>query len=84
MLPATAKASIDCWWKLSTATPCRFESASVSYTHLDVYKRQTQAAERREFTPQMQSMLLAVAGAARNTRIALDDSSNDKPGDRRD
>ena len=49
-----------------------------------VYAFATQAAERREFTPQMQSMLLAVAGAARNTRIALDDSSNDKPGDRRD
>ena len=44
----------------------------------------TQAAERRQFTPQMQSMLLAVAGAARNTRIALEDSSNDKSGNRRD
>lgn len=33
-------------------------------------------AERREFTPQMQSMLLAVAGAARATRIGLADSSN--------
>jgi hypothetical protein len=32
-------------------------------------------AERREFSPQMQSMLLAVAGAARTTRIALGDSS---------
>lgn len=31
-------------------------------------------AERREFSPQMQSMLLAVAGAARSTRIALGDS----------
>jgi hypothetical protein len=28
-------------------------------------------AKRREFTPQMQSFLLAVAGAARSTRIAL-------------
>jgi len=27
---------------------------------------------------------LAVAGAARNTRIALNDSSNDKSGKRRD
>lgn len=35
-------------------------------------------AERREFTPQMQSMLLAVAGAARSTRVALADS-NDSP-----
>lgn len=34
-------------------------------------------AERREFSPQMQSMLLAVAGAARSTRIALHDSSHD-------
>ncbi len=31
-------------------------------------------AERREFTPQMRSMLLAVAGAARTTRVALEDS----------
>jgi len=31
----------------------------------------------------MQSMLLAVAGAARNTRIALDDSSSDKHRKRR-
>jgi hypothetical protein len=28
-------------------------------------------AERREFTPQMQNLLLAVAGSARSTRIAL-------------
>jgi hypothetical protein len=28
-------------------------------------------AERREFTPQMQSMLLAVAGSARSTRVAM-------------
>lgn len=31
--------------------------------------------QRREFTPQMQSMLLAVAGAARATRMGLTDSS---------
>lgn len=31
-------------------------------------------AERREFTPQMRSFLLAVAGAAHTTRIALEDS----------
>ena len=37
-----------------------------------VYAFATQPAERREFTPQMQSMLLAVAGAARSTRVALD------------
>jgi hypothetical protein len=32
-------------------------------------------AERREFTPQMQSLLLAVAGAARSTRVGLANSS---------
>jgi hypothetical protein len=32
--------------------------------------------ERREFTPQMQNFLLAVAGNARSTRLALDDSSD--------
>ncbi len=31
--------------------------------------------ERREFTPQMQSFLLAVAGAAKSTRVALRDST---------
>lgn len=35
--------------------------------------------ERREFTPQMQSFLLAVAGAARNTRMGVTDISNAKP-----
>jgi hypothetical protein len=32
-------------------------------------------AERREFSPQMQSLLLAVAGAARSTRMTIQDSS---------
>jgi hypothetical protein len=32
-------------------------------------------AERREFTPQMQSLLLAVAGAARTTRVGLENSA---------
>ena len=36
-------------------------------------------AERRAFTPQMQSMLLAVAGVARSTRVALEHSSANKP-----
>ena len=36
-------------------------------------------AERRAFTPQMQSLLLAVAGAARSTRVALADSQASKP-----
>jgi hypothetical protein len=35
-------------------------------------------AERREFTPQMQNVLLAVAGTARATRIALADSAKAK------
>jgi hypothetical protein len=34
--------------------------------------------ERREFTPQMQSFLLAVAGSARSTRVALTNSSETK------
>jgi len=38
-----------------------------------------QEAERREFTPQMQRFLLAVAGAARSTRVALGDSHASKP-----
>ncbi len=35
-------------------------------------------AERREFTPQMQSFLLAMAGAARSTRVSLEGSRTDK------
>ena len=35
-----------------------------------------QEAERREFTPQMQNFLLAVAGTARSTRISLSDSNS--------
>jgi hypothetical protein len=37
-------------------------------------------AERREFSPQMQSMLLAVAGAARTTRVAMADSASARTG----
>jgi hypothetical protein len=37
-----------------------------------------QEAERREFTPQMQNFLLAMAGAAHSTRIAMTDSRDDK------
>ena len=37
-----------------------------------------QEAERRAFTPQMQSVLLAVSGAARTTRVALEDTRADK------
>lgn len=32
-------------------------------------------AERREFTPQMQNFLLAMAGTARSARVALDDAT---------
>jgi hypothetical protein len=49
-----------------------------------VYSFATKPAERREFSPQMQSMLLAVAGAARSSRVALTDSPSDKAGKRRD
>jgi hypothetical protein len=35
-------------------------------------------AERREFTPQMQSFLLAVAGAAHSSRVALTESRSGK------
>jgi hypothetical protein len=41
-------------------------------------------AERREFTPQMQSFLLAVAGAARSTRVTLTDSRSGDAGKRED
>jgi hypothetical protein len=36
--------------------------------------------ERREFTPQMESFLLALAGSARSTRIALADARSSKTG----
>ncbi len=36
----------------------------------------TKEAERREFTPQMQSLLLAMAGTARSTRVAMTNSSD--------
>jgi hypothetical protein len=39
-----------------------------------------QEAERREFTPQMQRFLLAVAGTARSARVSLEDSRQSKPG----
>jgi hypothetical protein len=36
-------------------------------------------AARREFTPQMESFLLAMAGSARSTRVALTESRTNKP-----
>jgi hypothetical protein len=58
----------------------RFESASYIFclTYWAVSFAQKEA-ERREFTPQMRSFLLAAAGAARTTRVALNDSRSDKP-----
>jgi hypothetical protein len=50
-----------------------------------VFSFATKETERREFSPQMQSLLLAVAGTARTTRIALADSAaakKGKPGER--
>ncbi len=43
-----------------------------------VFSFAQKTAERREFTPQMQSLLLAMAGTARATRIMLTDSSAGK------
>jgi hypothetical protein len=43
-----------------------------------VFSFSQKEAERREFSPQMQSLLLAVAGTARTTRIALADSATAK------
>jgi hypothetical protein len=43
-----------------------------------------QEAERREFTPQMQNFLLAVAGTARTTRMSMMDSVAPKDRDRRE
>lgn len=48
------------------------------------YSFATRPAERREFSPQMQSMLLAVAGTARTSRIALSDSKSGENKKRRD
>jgi hypothetical protein len=44
---------------------------SLLYWVVSFAQRET---ERREFSPQMRSLLLAVAGAARTTRVALTDS----------
>lgn len=47
------------------------------------YSFAQQEAERREFTPQMQNFLLAMAGNARSTRVALTDSASQRNHDRR-
>jgi hypothetical protein len=49
------------------------------------YSFATKEAERRAFTPQMQTFLLAVAGSARTARVTLTDSPSNKrrdPGER--
>jgi hypothetical protein len=43
-----------------------------------VFAFATKEAVRQNFTPQMQDLLLAVAGAARTTRVALTDSASAK------
>lgn len=48
-----------------------------------VFSFAQQEAERREFTPQMQSFLLAVAGNARSTRMTLSNSAASQDRDRR-
>jgi hypothetical protein len=49
--------------------------ASLAYW---VFSFAQKEAERREFSPQMQGLLLAVAGAARSSRIAVTSSSSRK------
>lgn len=44
-----------------------------------VFSFMQEVPERREFTPQMQRFLLAVAGNARNARVALSDTKPGKP-----
>ncbi len=44
-----------------------------------VFSFSQKEAARREFTPQMQSFLLAMAGAARSTRVALTEPQGTKP-----
>jgi len=49
-----------------------------------IYSFAHKEAERREFSPQMQGLLLAVAGAARSSRIAMTGSSSGKSRSGRD
>jgi hypothetical protein len=65
------------------------QSTGLQYMHLNqivvvsflisllywVFSFAQKEAERREFTPQMQSFLLAVAGTARSARVAMTESS---------
>ncbi|HEY1806804.1 MAG TPA: hypothetical protein VGG45_20205 [Terracidiphilus sp.] len=59
------------------------EILSMAYLFCSIYwvvSFAQKEAERREFTPQMRNFLLAAAGGARSTRIAMSsDSGKDKP-----
>jgi hypothetical protein len=55
---------------LSASYACSIVYWIVSFAH--------EVPERREFTPQMQNFLLAVAGSARSTRLAMTDSPEAK------
>jgi hypothetical protein len=55
--------------------------ASLAYWAFSFAQREV---ERREFSPQMQGLLLAVAGSARSSRIALTSSSSGKSRSNRD
>lgn len=64
----------------------RLEIAAYIFTKLYwIVSFARQEAERREFTPHMQSFLLAAAGAARATRVSLTESQahNSQENDRR-
>jgi hypothetical protein len=68
------------------------QSSQVQYRHLNevvigsyilslvywLYNFAQQEVARREFTPQMQNFLLAVAGAAHSSRVALTESRSEK------
>lgn len=84
---------------LAVAMVHAHQTMGVQYGHLDqivtasylvsllywVFSFTQQEAERQEFTPQMQTFLLAVAGAAKTARIELADSAETakkrKPGE---
>jgi hypothetical protein len=58
----------------------RFELASYVVCLIYwVFSFAQKEAERREFTPQMRSFLLAAAGATRSMRVGLSESRSDKP-----
>ena len=78
---------------LTIAVLATHQTTATEYAHLARFEAATficcliywafsfvqKEAERREFTPQMRSFLLAAAGAARSTRVTMTDSRNDKP-----